>query len=286
MTIKPGRDLLDALRHGDRGAARAQGRLLAQRELTRAACAASRVLVRSWPDRQAYHTLVFGGPLRGCRLAMPALECPAYPRGTYEPHVARTLRTHVRPGDVVYDVGAHIGYLTLLAARLAAAEGHVYAFEAHPRNRALLERNIQMNRAGNVTVVPAAVSDHGGEVEFALFSYSFVGRIVDAETPADGERVRVPALTLDEFLTTGARPPQVLKIDVEGAEARVLAGALKLIEQHRPVIIAEVREGECERVVRAEVLARGYRLQPLRAANRTFEGIPLTDVLLLPEHGR
>jgi precorrin-6B methylase 2 len=80
----------------------------------------------------------------------------------YEPMTTLAFHTLVQPGDRVVDVGAHVGYFTLLAARLCGPNGRVFAFEPHPDNFRLLERNIRENGAENVTAVRKAVADRAG----------------------------------------------------------------------------------------------------------------------------
>jgi FkbM family methyltransferase len=168
-------------------------------------------------------------------------------RGEHEPEVQKVLATLVRPGDVVYDVGAHLGSMTLGMARLAGPRGRIVAFDGDPVNVARLQETCLRNHLEQrLQVVHAAVwfrtvangiSFRKGRTETA-----HGGVEADGQRPvlADGEMIQVPAVTLDDFVATGAPPPHLIKIDVEGGEYEVLRGGAHLFAKQRPLIIAEV----------------------------------------------
>ncbi|HWZ58637.1 MAG TPA: FkbM family methyltransferase, partial [Gemmatimonadaceae bacterium] len=108
---------------------------------------------------------ILGGPLRGWRW-IPAAASHGCWLGTFERAEQDVFARTVRPGDVVYDLGANVGFYTLLAARLAGPTGRVVAFEPVPRNLGYLRRHIALNQCENVTVVAAAVSDRSGTARF------------------------------------------------------------------------------------------------------------------------
>jgi SAM-dependent methyltransferase len=86
--------------------------------------------------------------------------------GTYEPEQTRSFQDLVRPGDIVYDIGAHYGYYTLLASELVGASGKVFAVEPCPRNLAFLRRHIALNGCSNVQVLELAIADQEGKERF------------------------------------------------------------------------------------------------------------------------
>jgi FkbM family methyltransferase len=157
----------------------------------------------------------------------------------------------VRAGDVVYDVGANIGWYSLLAARGVGANGEVVAFEPSIVNAACVQENAATNGMGNVTVIPAAVTDRDGWAVF-LDRGSLEGRLEKNDTQAQAERRAkrdqshkgasvVPVLTLDSWIAeTSTRPPSIVKIDVEGAELGVLQGMLETLRSAKPVLIVEL----------------------------------------------
>ncbi len=211
-----------------------------------------------------YRTRIWGGPLRGCPFAMPQLERISFALGTYERHIVRELHRVLRPGDVAYDVGANAGYLSLVMARRVGPAGRVVAFEADPRNAAALAANIALNGLRNIALVPKAVSDASGSVTFASFDYSLVGHIATPATPADARLLTVPAVALDDLFSQGQLPaPRCIKIDVEGAEDRVIAGAVDLIARARPVILAEVRPEALQGGILPLLEGLGYRAREL-----------------------
>ncbi|MCC6176324.1 MAG: FkbM family methyltransferase [Chloroflexi bacterium] len=229
---------------------------------------------------------ILGGPLRGYLLALPDLERPSYALGTYERHVTRALDRLIQPGDVVFDVGAHVGYLTLLTSFLVGPSGSVLAFEPDVRSRAALKRNLELNAATNVIVDERIVAHAAGAVRFARYGYSSIGHIAGEWVPGDATVAMLPSVALDDVVyREGRRAPRLIKIDAEGAEAAVLLGATRLLAEQRPFVIAEVREGPVFEAVADLMRCHGYRWLTLGArrvgqASRTWLG----ELLFVP-HG-
>ena len=176
-----------------------------------------------------------------------------------------------RPGDCVWDVGAHHGYVTLLASRLVGPAGLVYAFEPSPYNLTFLRTHLRWSGHANVRVVPRALSDNGGTARLAERGSSQTFHV--AET---GRTVQ--ATSIAAFLDAGHRPPEVLKLDAEGSEGRILtAGADRLPSRCRALVSIHSRsnyEGVTEAFrargftliespVVAELLARGIEAWPM-----------------------
>lgn len=145
----------------------------------------------------------------------------------------RLLASLVRPGMRVADVGANIGYLLLYLARLAGPEGEILAFEPEPDNLVELGRNVRRNALDNVEVFPTAVGAADGTVSLRT---GLNGTVAQDGT---GE-VEVPLRALDSALD---RRIDFLKIDVEGYEGQVLAGAERVLFEDRPVLFVEVHPG-------------------------------------------
>ncbi|HLM66817.1 MAG TPA: FkbM family methyltransferase, partial [Longimicrobium sp.] len=173
---------------------------------------------------------IVGGRLRG-RWWDPASRGKVLRilNGTYEPEQTRLFEQHIRPGGTVLDVGANVGYYTLLASVLAGDAGRVHAFEPEPRNAEFLRRHAAINRRANVTVRQAAVSDRAGTARFDFGSGSGTGRLAHAGA------IEVRTLRLDDYCTEHGLAPTAVKIDVEGAEVAVLEGARGMLERYRPV---------------------------------------------------
>jgi FkbM family methyltransferase len=149
--------------------------------------------------------------------------------GTYEPEQTQAFQKIIRPGDVVFDVGAHYGYYTLLSSALAGPQGKVFAFEPSPGNIPRLQRHLRINHCDNVTVLEVALSDHEGTARFDNLAGSGTGHL-----SPDG-RIEVAVTALDS-LSSRLPVPKVLKIDCEGAEVEVLKGGERTIRSAGPVI--------------------------------------------------
>lgn len=178
-------------------------------------------------------------PLRGMRMLLDWQTQKAYVFGTYEPEVAAAIQNSLSPGALAIDVGAHIGYHTLLMARLVGPGGRVFAFEPWPQNFELLRRNLELNGMANVTAVNKAVMVRSAEVKMASGAdavYSATSAVRD-----DGG-IEASSISLDEFaasLSPGQRVALV-KIDTEGTETDVLRGMTGLLRSHRPDVIVEL----------------------------------------------
>ena len=156
-------------------------------------------------------------------------------RRAYEPHVIAVLSPLLGPGAVLVDVGANIGYYTLLAASRVGPSGQVIAFEPGADNCALLRASLQANGFGNVRLHPYAVADADRLVGFGMDDSN--GRISRDDPAASALQVR--AVALDAFLRDEPRI-DIIKIDIEGAEDLALRGMRELVARHRPVIFSEL----------------------------------------------
>jgi len=199
---------------------------------------------------------VKGGPLKGKRWLLNARR--EFRRGTYEPEQTRLFQEAVGPGQVAYDVGAHIGYYTLLASDLVGDKGHVVAFEPLPSNLWDLRRHLQMNGCHNVTVIDACVGEHAGSCQFKRGTGPRTGYI------APNGALTVQMVRLDELLNEGTIPaPDCIKVDVDGTELAVLQGAQSLIARKHPTIFLSVHSDEARRQCGDLLEAQGYRLHTI-----------------------
>jgi FkbM family methyltransferase len=193
--------------------------------------------------------------------------------GYYERAVIEWLRRTLRPTDVLWDVGANIGAIALVAARLCR---RVIAFEPDPRSIERLTRNVRINRARNVVVVPAALGDRTGTAILHQspplntgMSSMIEGRLHTANA------IEIRSLSADAFLAT--RPestPDIMKIDVEGAEHLVLRGAADLLRtRHVRAIVFEDRHDEqfapSNQALIECLRDSGYTIGPLGASDHT-----------------
>ncbi len=167
-----------------------------------------------------------------------------YALGTNEPLVQDVFAEHVRSGDVVWDIGANIGFFTMIASRLVGA-GQVVAFEPLPANQEAIERNLALNRIASVTLVRVAVGEREGTADFQIHSQDTWAKL---DTGADTRfqrglqataHIQVQVSTIDGQLQT-LPAPNLVKMDIEGAEAAALRGASLLLSRHAPTIICEL----------------------------------------------
>jgi FkbM family methyltransferase len=152
------------------------------------------------------------------------------------------LKPLVATGSTVIDVGANIGFFALRFGRWVGPAGHVIAIEPEERNMAALRRRVR--RAGLESVidcVEAAAAERSGEVRLAVIP----GHPGGHHLADDGDPVR--AVTIDELAASASRRVALIKLDVQGAELRVLNGAARVIETHRPAIFIEVDDSALER---------------------------------------
>jgi FkbM family methyltransferase len=195
-----------------------------------------RLPLRLIPKRMAMPILQ--GRLRGTKWIVGAGE-HGYWLGSYEMNKRLAFERLIPPGAVTYDIGANVGYFSLLAARLAGPEGQVYAFEPLPRNIDYLKKHVAINAIENIEVVEAAVSAQSGEAHFDLGASSAMGHL------AESGGITVRMVSLDEMLAAGElRPPDYMKVDVEGAEYEALKGAQELLAQHKPILFLDTHQRE------------------------------------------
>lgn len=200
---------------------------------------------------------VMGGPLRGMRWTVAAAPHGAW-IGILERAKLRHFVERLRPAMRVWDIGANAGLYTLASARAVGAAGHIVAFEPMPRNLHFLRRHIALNGLTNVEVCDAAVSDTAGIVRMAAGDSPSEFHVA----PEGAWAIR--AVTLDGWRTESAsRAPDLVKIDVEGAEGAVLRGGARLFAELRPTVYLALH-GEDQRRECRQLLDRwGYRTTSL-----------------------
>jgi FkbM family methyltransferase len=201
---------------------------------------------------------VLRGPARGKRWLADS-STRGFWLGYWELDNQRRFANSLRSGDVVYDIGAHVGLYTLLSSSLIGPEGHVYAFEPFPRNAGFLRQHIELNRLQNCTVVEAAVSDSAGSRHFDPTSHDSAGHL------SESGQVTVRALSLDEFVfeSPRKRPPNAIKINAEGSEVEVLTGGRRTIAEFSPRIFLSTHSDEIDRHCCELLQSAGYSLERL-----------------------
>lgn len=204
------------------------------------------------------------GPAKGLWLCLNPRTGSDFLQGKGESEVQAILETHLRLGMTFYDIGANIGFYSLLAARLVGEAGHIVAFEADPEVAERLREHLKRNHFLNISVVPKAVWSESRVVSFAptdpkVSPDGGLGHVVDAGAPGTSE---VQAISLDDFLPTSFRP-DFLKCDVEGAEVEVFHGARRLLLECRPMVLCEMHSEENRRALLKEFAELGYNCESL-----------------------
>jgi FkbM family methyltransferase len=218
-----------------------------------------------------------GGHLRLSTDHLPIDHVQGYGlvRGVLEPGVQEALRREVRPGSVVFDVGANIGFFSVLAARLAGPEGRVEAFEPVPAQAAAVAANATLNGLSNVVVHEEAVGETAGAGELLVTSERSWSHLADrGQHRLTRQRLWVRLVSLDELIEQGeVPPPDVVKIDVEGSEGSVLRGLRRTLAARPVTVLCELHETNAEVLELLEEL--GYEAVNLDGSEPLAEAGPV-----------
>lgn len=154
--------------------------------------------------------------------------------GIYEPLTTDLVRAEIAAGAVVLDIGANIGYYTLIFAKCVGPKGHVFAFEPEPGNFALLQENVSANGYRNVTLSRLAVSDRTGRARLYVDAGNAGDcRIYDSQD--NRPSIEIETTRLDDYFASPPDRIDLIKMDIQGAESAALRGMLGLLEKHRQV---------------------------------------------------
>lgn len=194
-----------------------------------------------------------GGPLRGKKWSVTTGS--AFIVGRYEPEKTAAIADEVRPGDIVFDIGAHVGYFTVLMSERAGPDGRVFAFEPRPLNQRFLSRHVRVNGCVNTRVLHQAVGDRDDTVRLETNTGTGTGRV----SPTGDTEVEM--VTVDGLVESGRLPaPTFLKVDVEGGEMAVLRGARSTLVEHRPRMVLATHGDAIDAECRAFLDALGYTM--------------------------
>jgi FkbM family methyltransferase len=211
------------------------------------------------PSDALVWAVIRSGPGKGLWVHLnPRFEME-YLEGNYEPTVWRVLQSHFKPGSVFYDVGAHIGLFSLIAARNLGVQGSVFVFEPDPSNLQRIEEHASRNRLA-LGIIPKAAWFTDGRMKFqrACFQSSMNrGAIAEDNLAAGESMIEVETVTLDSFGREHALP-SIIKIDVEGSEAAVLRGSEGIFRSAKPIVICEIHHAQAASDVTHWLEARGY----------------------------
>jgi FkbM family methyltransferase len=225
----------------------------------------------SWASRKFLprDTLVWiqiqHGPAEGLWIRVNPRTGQNVQQGVGEPQVQQALVDYLRPGMTLYDLGANIGYFSLIAARLVGPTGCVVSFEADPEIAARLRENLERNNFSHARVEQKAVwSADTASVPFARVDPNTspdrgLGHVCD---DSSGDAIPVEAVSLDGYI--GAQNvPDFLKCDVEGGEVQVFCGAERLLAERRTILLVEMHSPENHRVLARKFVELGYTVRDL-----------------------
>ena len=197
-------------------------------------------LLREVPEIEA-------GPAMGLRFdAGPGTRL--FISGEYERPVQEAITSQVRTGDVFYDIGANLGFFSVLVGRLVGNTGAVYAFEPVPANVSVLRRNARLNALNNIAVLRIACSNRVGRSELLLAHHVGGAVLKSSGVPPDlAGSLMVDTSSIDSLVESRRiKPPHFVKIDVEGAEMDVLQGMESVLRNWAPKILLEVDDKSAE----------------------------------------
>jgi FkbM family methyltransferase len=213
--------------------------------------------------------LILQGKLKGKKWIVGSGN-NGYWLGSYEYEKRILFEKTILEGDIVFDIGAHVGFYTILSSELVGINGKVIAFEPFPRNIFILKRHLQLNRCANVKVIEAAVIEHCGAVFFEEGISSSMGH-----TSPKG-KFSVRGVSLDKLISNGeVPPPDCIKIDVEGDEMLVLIGAKSTLKNKHPKIFLATHGREVHKECCKFLKSLNYNLQSINKKN-----LDITDEIL------
>jgi FkbM family methyltransferase len=218
----------------------------------------SRLLV---PSGTLVWVQIKNGPAAGLSICLNPRTGQNVHLGVGEPAVQDSVQKYLRPGMTFYDLGANIGFFSLIAARLVGPAGRVISFEADPEIAARLRANLAYNKFDHATVeqkavwsVPKTVSFVRGDVKTS--PDRGLGHVEVDHSPF-ATSIAVEAVSLDHYIAMHPAP-DFLKCDVEGAELAVFQGAARLLREKHPVLLVEMHSSENHRLLSEKFVELGY----------------------------
>jgi FkbM family methyltransferase len=222
------------------------------------------------PSDALVWTSIRSGPGKGLWIHLNPRYEMEYLEGNYEAPVERILLSNLRPGTVFYDVGAHIGVFSLIAARNLGAQGSVFVFEPDPSNVRRIKEHASRNQLDAIQIIPKAVCSTVGRLRFQRASFQSSmnrGVLVEDTAAAEESTIEVESITLDAVAREHDLP-SLIKIDVEGSEAAVLGGSEEVFRSAKPLLVCEIHHEQASSDVTRWLLARGYVCQWLESSTK------------------
>lgn len=213
---------------------------------------------------------VICGPLKGVRFILGALSGDGGGASVYinkvEVEQTKAFTKILSNGQILFDIGANVGYYTLLGARLVGLTGKVFAFEPVIRNLAYLYHHTVLNKINNAIIISAACSDSVSLTKFSIGINYSVGHLINNKNNESSLKeilLPVPTVTVDAIVQQLGVSPDVIKIDVEGAELSVLKGAKDTISKKKPVVFLSTHSDELRTLCLEYLKEFGYTFEVL-----------------------
>ncbi len=199
--------------------------------------------------------------------------------GIHEPAVTKLVKNEVKNGDVVLDIGSHIGYYTIMFSKLVGNKGKVYAFEPNPNNFAILKKNVELNNCKNVVLVQKAVSNKTGKVnlyfdeEFEISSRTY--------NPHNKryKHIEVDSIKLDDYFNN--TKIDFIKMDIEGSECNAVEGMTNLLNKNKELkIVTELwpcglkEYGKSSKEYLRLLLKQKFKLYEIKKDDKTLIDVP------------
>ena len=213
--------------------------------------------------------------------------------GTYEPELQAAIHDWVKAGMVVYDVGANVGYITLMFALTTGKTGRIFAFEALPANKERLGMNIVLNNlSGKVTILDCAVIDKPGKTHFLIGPSDDMGKAEGSagrQEIAYLESIQIDGTSLDSFVFEMDYPaPDLIKIDIEGGEVLALPGMKRLLSEVKPIILLELHGHEAAQITWDTLIYCDYEIRKMVKGYPQVHDIDELDwkayIIAVPRH--
>lgn len=212
---------------------------------------------------------IAAGLLKGLPFCLDMQSEKDYWLGTYEPQLQQAIRHWVKPGTVVFEAGANVGYTSLCLGRAAGPKGHVYCIEPLPENLARLGENLALNyEVCQFSILPMAVSGESGLAQFQVHASDDMGKLVGSAGRQETyqQNIRVETISLDDMVYRRSfPPPDVIKMDIEGGEVLALPGVRQVLAEIRPLVLLELHGPQSVQAAWQALSAAGYSIHRLDA---------------------
>ena len=229
--------------------------------------AGQRWLIRRLLSNESFVHAINSGPAKGLIFDVTLPQDKAVWAGTYEMDFATAISRGVAKGDICYDIGGYRGYMSGVMAMNGAAQ--VFVFEPFPSNVSALKRLVALNPASSIVIKPFAVGKVEGTATFRVMPDQSMGKLSTSQFQSSAsvlKEFQVSVRTLDSLVEKGEiPPPNLIKLDVEGAEVDVLSGAVHLVRQYKPKFFIKAHSGVLAGDCRIRLQEAGYKVWQLES---------------------